>query len=67
MFFLNNMLFSFLQITISSVNCCSLNMSTVTSANQKLKIYGITKLKTDFILMSDIRLGSKNNGSNNLP
>ena len=41
-------------------------MSTVSSANQKLKIYGITKLKTDFILMSDIRLGSKNNGSSNL-
>ena len=51
-------------ITISSINCCSLNMSTISSSHHKLKLYGITKLKSDFILLSDIRLGSKSLGGN---
>ena len=47
---------SFPEISIASVNCNSLNMSALSSHQQKLKIYGITKLKTDFILLSAIRL-----------
>ena len=46
-------------ITFSSINCSSLNMSTLFSSHHKLKLYGITKLKADFIFLSDIRLGSK--------
>ena len=46
-------------ITFSSINCSSLNMSTLSSSHHKLKLYGITKLKADFIFLSDIRLGSK--------
>ena len=34
-------------------------MSTLFSSHHKLKLYGITKLKADFIFLSDIRLGSK--------
>ena len=46
-------------ITFSSLNCSSLNMSAHSSSHHKLKLYGITKLKSDFIFLSDIRLGSK--------
>jgi exonuclease III len=46
----------FPKITISSINCNSLNISSMGSFNQKLKIYGIASLRTDIILMSDIRL-----------
>ena len=51
-------LLAFPEITFSSLNCNSLNMSTISSVRQKQKIYAITKLKTDFIFLSDIRLGS---------
>ena len=47
----------FPPLTISQINCNSLNISSNTNAHHKLKIYGITKLKTDIILLSDIRLG----------
>ncbi len=46
----------FPKITLSSINCNSLNISSMGSFNQKLKIYGIASLRTDIILMSDIRL-----------
>ena len=49
---------NFPEITISSINCNSLNISQDCSKHQMLKIYGITKLKTDIILLSDIRLNS---------
>jgi exonuclease III len=49
-----------LQLTISAINCNSLNMSHASKKNQALKIHGITKLKTDIILLSDIRLSNKN-------
>ena len=49
----------FPAITFSSINCSSLNMSAHSSSHHKLKLYGITKLKSDFIFLSDIRLGSK--------
>ena len=61
-----SMIFAFPHLTISSINCSSLNMSTITSAHHKLKIYGITKLKSDIIFLSDIRLGSKCVGGNGL-
>jgi hypothetical protein len=35
-------------------------MSTAGKTNQHLKLYGITKLKTDIIFLSDIRLCSRN-------
>ena len=44
--------------TFSSINCNSLNVSNITSYHHKLKLYGITKLKSSIILLSDIRLGS---------
>jgi hypothetical protein len=46
----------FPTITVSSINCNSLNMSNLGNINHKLKIYGITRLKSDIILLSDIRL-----------
>jgi len=52
---------SFPEISISTINCNSLNLSTNASYHHKLKIYGITKLKTDFILLSDVRINSTTN------
>ena len=54
----------FPEFSFSSINCNSLNMSLISSNHQRLKIYGIVKLKTDFILLSDIRLNTANNGNN---
>ena len=39
----------FPTLTLSSINCNSLNMSVTSNINQKRKIYGITKLKSDNI------------------
>ena len=55
---------TFPEISISSINCNSLNMSTINKSLQKNKIYGITKLKTDIILLSDTRLSNRNLNSN---
>ncbi len=44
------------NMSLSSINCNSLNISSIGSFNQKLKIYGIVSLRTDIIMMSDIRL-----------
>jgi exonuclease III len=44
------------NLTFSAINCNSLNISTISSFHHKLKIYGITKLKTDVIFLSDIRI-----------
>ena len=46
---------NFPELSVSSVNCNSLNMSTSSKHNQIKKIYGITKLKSDVILLSDIQ------------
>ena len=54
-------IYTFPEISVSAINCNSLNMSTLSSHQQTLKIYGIVQLKTDFIILSDIRLGSKKN------
>ena len=51
------------NLSFSSLNCNSRNMSQCTSQIQKLKIYGICKLRTDFILLSDIRMVCKNKAS----
>lgn len=50
----------FPEITISGINCNSLNISTIQLEQYKKTIYGITKLKTDVIFLSDIRLSSRN-------
>jgi hypothetical protein len=47
---------------ISSLNCNSLNCSQITSLHHKLKMYGIVKLKSDLILLSDILLNSSASG-----
>jgi hypothetical protein len=44
------------KLTYASINCNSLNMSSVGNNNHLLKIYGITSLRTDVIFMSDVRL-----------
>jgi exonuclease III len=46
--------------TYSCINCNSLNMSSVGGQAQICKIYGITKLRTDIIFLSDIRLSNRN-------
>jgi exonuclease III len=48
------------NLTVSAINCNSLNMSHASKKNQTLKIHGISKLKTDVIFLSDIRLSNKN-------
>jgi exonuclease III len=50
----------FPKITITTINCNSLNMASVNKQTRICKIYGITSLKTDIILLSDIRLCNKN-------
>ena len=50
----------FPSLTFSGINCNSLNMSASSKHNQLRKIYGITKLKTDIIFLSDIRICNKN-------
>ena len=52
------------NLSLASINCNSLNMSTINKSLQKNKIYGITKLRTDIIFLSDIRLSNRNLGSN---
>jgi exonuclease III len=52
-----------LNLTISSINVNSLNASTLHCANAKgfLKIEGVTGKKADIILISDCRMGGKQN------
>jgi hypothetical protein len=47
-------------LKLSCINCNSLNMSNSAKWNQTLKICGITKLKSDIIFLSDIRLSNRN-------
>jgi exonuclease III len=53
-------LFDGKKFSISCVNCNSLNMSASAKWNQTLKICGITKLKSDIIFLSDVRISNKN-------
>jgi exonuclease III len=48
------------EISVTLLNCNSLNMSASAKWNQTLKICGITKLKSDVIFLSDVRLSNKN-------
>ena len=57
-----NKTLSFPAISVSVINCKSLNVSTITSYHQKLKIHGIVKIKSDVIILSDIRLGRNADG-----
>jgi exonuclease III len=50
---------SFPEITISAINCNSLNLASRGQLNQKLKIYGICKLRTDVVLLSDVRMSNR--------
>ena len=62
--FLTLMYNSINNLSFASINCNSLNMSTINKSMQKNKLYGITKLRTDIIFISDIRLSNRNLGSN---
>jgi len=44
---------------IASINCNSLNVSHLHNNLQKTKLYGITKIKADIILLCDIRLSNR--------
>jgi hypothetical protein len=48
------------KLTISSINCNSLNSSVSSRNNRDLKINGITKLKSNIIFLCDTRLSNKN-------
>jgi exonuclease III len=52
------------KLTYASINCNSLNMSSIGNQNHLLKVYGVTSLKTDIILLSDIRLCNQSGASN---
>ncbi len=52
------------KLNFACINCNSLNMSSIGNLNHLLKIYGITSLKTDIVLLSDIRLCNAAGGSN---
>ncbi len=48
------------EISVSAINCNSLNMGMVTKHTRLLKFYGIVSLKTDVIFLSDTRMCNKN-------
>ena len=48
------------NLSFSAINCNSLNMSNNVGNIQKRKIYGISKLKSDIIFLSDLRLSNRN-------
>jgi exonuclease III len=52
------------KLTFATINCNSLNMSSIGNNNHLLKIYGITSLKTDIIFLSDIRMCNSSGISN---
>jgi exonuclease III len=49
----------FPRISISAINCNSLNMSNVTKHSRIRKFYGIASLKSDVIFLSDLRMCNK--------
>ncbi len=50
---------NFPAITVASLNCNSLNMSTVTKHSRLRKFYGIASLKTDIIFLSECECVTK--------
>ena len=51
------------NLSITSLNCNSLNMSKMGTEKQKVKLYGIVSTRSDIILLSDIRLGNSQGGT----
>jgi exonuclease III len=47
------------KLSISSINCNSLNSSITSKFNRNLKVHGITKLATDIIFLCDVRLSNR--------
>jgi len=54
---------NFPPLSVSALNCNTLNLSSIGSFNHRLKLYGILKLRTDIIILSDVRIKSKTNVS----
>jgi hypothetical protein len=52
------------NFTLWTINCNSLNVSDLGSIHHLIKLYGIAKLKTDVIFLSDIRLCNARGVSN---
>jgi exonuclease III len=50
---------TFMGLSFSCLNVNSLNMASANKPSHVRKLYGILKLKTDFILMSDVRASNK--------
>jgi hypothetical protein len=53
-------------ISLATINCNSLNVSDLGSMHRLIKMYGIAKLKTDIIFISDVRLCNVRGVSNSL-
>ncbi len=51
-------------ISLATINCNSLNVSDLGSMHHLIKMYGIAKLKTDVIFISDVRLCNAHGVSN---
>jgi hypothetical protein len=51
-------------ITLATINCNSLNVSDLGSMHHLINMYGIAKLKTDVIFISDVRLCNARGVSN---
>jgi hypothetical protein len=49
----------FSRVNVLIKNCNSLNLASSGQLQQKLKIYGICKLRSDVILLSDVRLSNR--------
>jgi hypothetical protein len=47
------------KITVSSINCNSLNSSVASKNNRNLKVHGKTKLSTDIVFLCDLRLSNR--------
>jgi len=56
-----------LNLNFAAVNTNSLNVSSSKKDAQKHKLYGIAKLRSDIIFLSDIRVGESENYSNEDP
>jgi hypothetical protein len=54
------------KLSYASINCNSLIMSDQASIHHLIKVYGVVKLKTDIIFLSDIRLCNSRGISNSL-
>ena len=62
-----NYMSDFPPLSLSMINCNSLNVSSIGTMSHKVKLYGITKLGSDIIFLSDIRLCNSRGISSNAP